>query len=414
MKLEPDDPRLTAHILGELPPGEAREIERAIAADPALGLAAAEVQAFERLLSSTLAGKSDTLSPRQRGTILTRARTIDSGAPALRPRRRITPWLAPLAAAAAILITIQFLLQRGGSTSTGGLAGGEDGGAERVSMLPAPGPIDASAPRRGGNPAAPPDVAALQVADNHPDLRFRGPVSAAHHPTLQLPIRSGSASHAWVSNAILTRGVLPGPDAVRAEELLNHFTLRPVGASAIHQGLTLTVETLRCPWKPSATLAVVNLRGSRESAHQVAAKWNANPANVWRYRLLGHAIPVDETAARPLPSTLEAASDHTVVLEIEPASNGQREFGSIEWTVDGIAAPELAVTADPDQLPSADSRFAALVCAFTEWLVHRGVTTVDTDMLAALSREVAADDPATERLEFLELIARAILIANSL
>ena len=39
MKLHPEDPRLTAYLLGELPADEATAVEHAIAADPALQLA---------------------------------------------------------------------------------------------------------------------------------------------------------------------------------------------------------------------------------------------------------------------------------------------------------------------------------------------------------------------------------------
>ena len=39
MKLNPDDPRLSSYLLGELAPGEAAEVERALAADPALRVA---------------------------------------------------------------------------------------------------------------------------------------------------------------------------------------------------------------------------------------------------------------------------------------------------------------------------------------------------------------------------------------
>ncbi len=412
MKLHPDDPRLTAHILGELPPDEAAKVERAIAADPALGLAVEEIQSVERLLATTLADGAATLSPRQKGAILAHARAIDAGAPVLQPRRRPARWLAPLAAAAAIVAAIVFLLPDGSPTHphTAG-SSSDDDGATPASILPAPGPVDASAPRRAATPAS---VSPPRESAGHPELLRRGPVSAAHHPSLPLPVRSGTASYAWISEAILERSSLPTPAAVRCEEILNRFSYRPIGTTAIHQGLTLTAETIRCPWKPSAQLAIITIRGSRETPHEVSTTWHADTANVWRYRLFGHASPAGETARRPLPTTLPTNGEHAVVLEIEPTSGSHDTLGTIEWTVNGTAAPLLTVgTAHADRAPSADARFAAFVCAFSEWLaMPTDENPVSREILNAMAREISADTPAPERLVFLDLVARATTISQ--
>ena len=64
MKLEPNDPRLSTWVLGELPADEAEEVARAVNADPALQAAAAELRAVGEFLSGTLAASS--LRPDQR------------------------------------------------------------------------------------------------------------------------------------------------------------------------------------------------------------------------------------------------------------------------------------------------------------------------------------------------------------
>ena len=74
MKLDPEDPQLSAYLLGELSAEDASAVERAAAADPALGLALRELESTHRLLANTLAPGSATLLPRQRETIRRAAR----------------------------------------------------------------------------------------------------------------------------------------------------------------------------------------------------------------------------------------------------------------------------------------------------------------------------------------------------
>lgn len=411
MKLEPDDPRLTAYVLGECPPNEAAEIARAIAADPAMGIAAREIETVERLLSSTLSDGGQRLSPRQRGAILAAARDADS-APIThlptRSRPRLGSWLAPLAAAALIVLGFYLFVPENDSGETASRSSTRDL-TMPISMLPAPGPIDASEPRRGGgSPASTPGVPSVE---GHPVLRLRGPVSAAHHPLLPLPIQSGRASYGWVTEAIIHQGKLPHAGAVRSEEILNHFRIRPVGATAIHQGITLTAETLPCPWKPSATLVVVAIRGAREAVNDVTATWHADTSAVWRYRLLGHAT-LAGVAPRPLSRTLGAAAEHVLVIEIEPSSSTSRGFGGIEWTVNGEPAPSLAVSLRPGRTPSIDVRFAALVCMFSEWLRDpSGGNGIDAQLITRSMREVEGDPPFPKRTEFLRLVRKALEIA---
>lgn len=432
MKPASDEPRLTAYVLGECPPDEAAAIARAIAADPALAIAVREIEAVERMLSATFHDGEHTLSARQRGAILTAARTAEV-VPMSRPQprpRRIAHWLVPFSAAALILLGI-FLFIPDDPPATTADAATSESPAVPISMLPAPGPADASTTRRGSAPspaAMPPPI----TTGGHPVLQPRGPVSAAHHPMLRLPIQSGRASYGWISGFIRQDGKLPPADAVRTEEILNHFRIRPVGATAIHRGITLTAETVPSPWNPNATLAIIAIRGARESLHEFTTTWQADAAAVWRYRLIGHAVPVG-AEPRPLARTLAAAAEHVVVLEIEPSSPTQRGFGSIEWTVDGEPAPSLAVARNPTRTPSVDARFAAFVCAVAEWLRQSAGTpdttateasnpttgpaptppaSLDAGMVAAALREIQSDLPAPDRTDFLNLARQALALAS--
>ena len=64
MNLHPDDPRLSAWVLGELPADEAAEVAHAVAADPALQAAADQLRGVCNFLDGTFAAPA--LRPEQR------------------------------------------------------------------------------------------------------------------------------------------------------------------------------------------------------------------------------------------------------------------------------------------------------------------------------------------------------------
>ena len=438
MNLHPDDPRLTNYLLGELPADDSAAVERALAEDPALRMALDELFDLRQILTDTLAPGSDTLLPAQRESILRAAREADQGGTMVlsEPRRMSWHrWQVPLAAAATITLAAILLVLNHDrwrhpplthAAATKDLAPGP--AAHKPSSLPAPGPADAGGSNNpsGLSPAAP--SAGLASTDDFPALRVRGVVTVAACPTLELPVHAGDASLGWITQAILTDRRLPPRDAVRIEEILKHFTLRPNGPSVVARqpasnwhpddrslgtstyAATIATETMACPWQPSASLVIVSIRGNPYSDCDVKAMFRANPATVSRYRLLGFA-PLAHQPQVPLPTRLPAQSSTTLVLQIESTANAATaDFGRIEWSVNGQAAESLTLMPpDGDQAPSADARFAALVCTFAQWLVNDPATTIDNDMLAALARQNAATPslPA-DRADFLTLIERAL------
>ena len=71
-----------------------------------------------------------------------------------------------------------------------------------------------------------------------------------------------------------------------------------------------------------------------------------------------------------------------LMYDIDPkttsVAKNATDFGKIEWSVNGQAAESLALRPpDADQEPSADARFAALVCTFAQWLANDPATTID-------------------------------------
>lgn len=445
MKLSPDDPRLTAYLLGELPPEEAASIRHAIAADPALGLAVAELEHVQRLLNHTLAPEAAALLPRQRQAILNAARDADATGKTtpFPPRRKpatVRTWAVPLAAAALIALAV-FLLIRlpAGSEKTAAVprpdADSKTSLTLEIALLPAPGPADASQTAASeARPAASSDLArnaaarATSLRENGdlflrkvaerlaaaplPDARQlpplvpRGRVSAASSPSLPLPVHAGRASLGWVTRSILQDRKRPPAAAVRIEEILNHFPLRPAGPAAVSQGVTLSTESIACPWKPSATLILVTFRGASDSPREIAATFRAAPATVRSYRLMGFA-PVAGLTPGPLPTRLHAGDITTLMLEVEP-STPTGNPGTIEWSVNDKPAATIPLTRHGAAEPSNDARFAALACTYALWLTGGDSSLIDTDLLAALARENASDTLPADRMDFLHLIDRSL------
>jgi len=446
MKLHPEDPRLTAYLLGELCAEEASAVERASAADPAIRLALRDMERVQILLAGTLAPASVGLLPRQRENIRRRARqaALEGKIVTLASHRRSwKPFLIPVASAAAIILAITVLTR---------LPSGDAGTSARnlpvtpanwdkipleVALLPAPGPADAS--RTGSAPDSPRATAGSGLAERSaardtaiektgdeflrkvaetleaspvpspkdlPDLIPRGLVSAAEHPTLELPIHSGRASLGWIRHAIEQEQTLPHPQAVRLEEILNSYALRPAGATAIAGGATLSTEIIACPWKPSAALLIISIRGAGESAREVRPVFHANPDSVRRYRLLGFSS-LDGVEPGKLPSRLPAKAVTTLAIEIE--SHGSvSHFGTLEWTIDDQPAAPIPLVRQADDEPSDDARFAALLCTFAQWLSGEQAGLIDGELVAALAREIDSPSLSAERTALLDLINQAL------
>ena len=441
MNPDPEDPRLSAYLLGELSADEATAIERAVAADPALGMVLQDLENTQRLLTNTLAPGSSTLLPRQREAVLRAARHADgSGKITAMPpfRKPLKPLLVPIAAAAVIALAAFLLIRlpsenaRNASTPPSPVPSRSSALPLEVALLPAPGPADASnsdaRPTASSNlnEAAAGRAAAMEnngdlflrkVAErlstapppaeaDLPPLHPRGSVSAADNPSLPLPIHAGRASLGWITHSVLEDHKRPPAGAVRPEEILNHFALRPAGAAAISQGVTLSTESISCPWKPSATLLLVSIRGANDTAREVTATLHTAPSSVRSYRLLGFA-PVAGLKPGPLPTRLPAKTITSLVIEIEP-STATGDLGSIEWSVNGRKAAPVTIIRHGDAEPSNDARFAALVCTYAQWLARESSGLIDTDLLAALARESAAEDLPADRMDFLNLIDRSL------
>jgi len=408
MPIHPEDPRLTAYAAGELGAAEAAEVERAVAADPALQAELAEIQATVSIARETLTLPRAVLLAGQKEEILRLARKSDLGqgtAPAIPWFSKMQGWLIP-AAAAAVLAIATFILTRMPDdrpkvTTTSPAKQQAPVGPTDVAKAPAPAPV------------APP-----YVSPN------RGPLAPSRVSRLDLPIRKEKTGLDAITRPIRDDQRLPSRDLVHLEELLNNFTLRFNGTTAIARGAaanwhpdkrpagtppviaTLSTEMVACPWKPSATLLLVSVRGNAHQDTPVSLSYVPDPAKVARYRLLGYSGP-QGGAGQKIPDLLPAGASTVFAIEIEP-TGPQTQFGSLEWTTHGEKAPSIQLTHNRETEPSDDARFATLLCTYGQWLAGEQAGIIDAEIVSGLARELDSATLAPERVEFLALVNRSL------
>jgi hypothetical protein len=452
MKLHPEDPRLTAYLLGELSPEEAAAVERAADADANVRAALDESHKVQRVLMGALAPDSRNLLPLQRENIRRALReTPNTGDPIPFPARKRSPapYLMPVGIAAAIALISWIAFRPAEDATTAPIATApSDGPASTspapveklpfaVAILPAPGPKVPG--QTMSNPPAKDQLAvnakaldlalrdasgemldrvAQQIADaplpdtsSLPDLIARGSVSTAVSTQLDLPILAGRGSLAWIYKSVKENRSLPPSKAVRLEEILNAFELRPSGGTAaISKGVSVSTETLSCPWKPSATLLMIHLQGAANGPRKIEAALSVDPSAVSSFRLLGFS-PMRGVEPGALPTQLPARTATTLLVQIEPRANASR-LGDIQWKVDGADAAPLAVIRNPETEPSNDARFAALLASYSLWLTQDRADAIDPQIVAGLARECSASDLPLDRKEVLVLIGKTIDLGN--
>ncbi len=428
MKLHPEDPRITSYLLGELGPEEAAAVELAAASNPAVQSALTELAAIQKSLTDHLTPLPNKMLSGQRASILQAARQADltgkqEGYDLY--RRNWKPGFISLAAAAAVIIAL-FVYTRAPNTKAAKVAATADTvlPTKPQPAVPVGKSIAASPPT-----ALPPEVVAEQpnipnLNNQAPVLISRGYVTAADGPSLELPILSGKPNLDAITQSIRIERKLPTKESVRLEEILNCFPIRLNGVTAIaraqkqtwhpdnrDEGIsahtaTLAAETLPCPWKPSATLLLISIRGNANNDCDAKVVFHPSPTAVFHYRLLGF-IPNEDSIAAVTTTRLAARSATSLAIEIEPtAVTG--DLGTISWSVNEEPAAGITITRSGDNEPSNDARFASLVCAYSQWLAGDQAGMIDSDLLSALAREIDSVDLPADRADFLKLMEASL------
>ncbi len=407
MKIYPQDPRLTAFLLDELDPAETHKIRKAIAADPALQETIADLNLARADLAASLAFSANVaLLPAQHAAILDEARKVDKNTKNSFFTRWRGGWMPyGISLAAAAVVALILLLKSRPEVKTAPTA---------QVAAPAPAPI-----------AAPPAIsppAALPVIYANPSASAS--LNATEHPSLILPILKDKAGLSAITQSIRNELRLPAAEAVQFEQILNAIPLNLNAVTAIARkpkanwhpdgreagitahAATLGAEIIPSPWKPSAMLLLISVRGNAADSCQAKIVFHPNPENVVRYRLLGYSAPGGSPFGEG-PSLLAAGSATTLAIEIDPTGSAG-DFGILSWEIDGQPAPPISVKRNATSEPSDDARFAALICSFSQWLSHDNTGFLDRELLAALVRENDSETLPPERADFLSLIREAL------
>jgi hypothetical protein len=400
MKLHPEDPRITAYVLGELSPDDAAAVESAAATDPVIQEKIQEAEEIQRFLKERLTTPTAQLLPRHRENIRRAARLGDAASTAS-IWKSLPRWVIPTAAAAVFALAT-FIMRRIP--------------ADKPSQVTGPHPATQT-PTKPVEPLTPKEIPP-------PASAGRVSIPAAQAPTLELPILPGKPNLTAITQSIVEVGKLPPHKEVRPGEILNSFPLRLNGTAAIARGgsapwhpdnrdsgvsahvATVSTETIACPWKPSATLLLVSVRSNGQKDCDLKISFHPDPENVARYRLLGFPSK-DGTPAGSIPTKLPAGSYTTLAIEIE-SSKPDAELGSLEWSADGKPAPSIPLKHKSDAEPSDDARFATLVCTYGQWLAGEQPGIIDREIVFALARETASATLPAERAEFIQLIEMSL------
>jgi hypothetical protein len=300
-------------------------------------------------------------------------------------RETLLPWIIPAAAAAVLTLATAILFWMPGET--------------------------APSPAAKVTSTSPPPPAATPVTAPRGDTTT-GP--------LYLPLQANQPRLAEIITSIRNQRALPSRSSVRPAEILGSFSFRLTGTTAIARPAakpdaaitpplaTLATEMLPCPWKPSSTLLLISLRGNLRQDCQVTLAYHPQPQNVAQAQLLGFPSTTPNPATR-LPTKLVVGAVTTLAIEIATTTTST-DLGSLIWSIDGTAAPEIRLTRQPDAAPSDDARFAALVCTYSQWLAGGQAGVIRPEMISALTREITTATLPADRADFLRLITESLLL----
>ncbi|WP_103334420.1 YfbK domain-containing protein [Pseudotabrizicola formosa] len=119
-----------------------------------------------------------------------------------------------------------------------------------------------------GDAATPPSLAAPDSAPMAEGPEAKGFANAgvnplrvtAEAPVSAFPAKIGTASYALVRSSLMA-GALPRPDAVRVEEMVNHFPYAYPAPEAGEPPFRANVTVMPTPWNPDTRLVQIGLQG---------------------------------------------------------------------------------------------------------------------------------------------------------
>jgi hypothetical protein len=421
MKMNLDDPKLTAYALGELEEPEKSALARAIADSPQAQRVVVEIQQVARTLKSQykLELNEEWIASRKFIAVTDDPFWSKAG---------------PLAIA-AVLTLLAFIGALTLATNRSG------------SALYLAGP----SPREQAEPGQFSAVEGEEAAQPAPDRRRSfgvGPytyvgehpfVSVLSNPRSSFPIVVTSASYSEVLQSI-NAGILPPRDAVRIEQMINYFNYDYPGPTA-GAAFSVNIDVASCPWEQSHDLVRIGLKG-REApgdvhganiiARDTKIDVEFNPMRVASYRLIGYdrrSLPrEDSNSEGARDQGIAAGYTVTALYELVPVAqqfitrhepqtlvSAKLQFRKPDGNGD-VQSIERSVTDDWVDFAQAhpDLKFAAAVAEFGMILCDSGYKGSGTlGAVLKWAQEGKGADANGYRAGFIELVHKAQTLKKS-
>jgi len=251
MKINLDDPNLTAYALGELKEPDQSAMAKMVADSAEAQVFVQETQQLARLLQSEFAVDLDRAGVKPLNILpLPEARSFWSDA------RWMSIGVAALLALSAVVAAVVLSSNRVSQFAT-------LGNKESLPLATAPAVHEADVQMEVmGEPETPAPSAESKQDFNtaeYDHLEENPFMPAVSNPLSTFSIDVDTASYANVRR-ILNSGALPPKDAVRIEEMVNYFAYdypKPEGS----EPFSINLEIAGCPWQPEHRLVRIGLRG---------------------------------------------------------------------------------------------------------------------------------------------------------
>ena len=421
MKMNLDDPKLTAYALGELEEPERSAIARAIADSPEAQRVVLETQQVAQALrlQYKLELKEEWIAPRRFIAV-----TDDS----------FWSKAGPLAIAAGLtLLALIGALALATNRSGSALHLADSSPRERAESGRFSAVEGEEATQFAPNPSRDFGAAPYNYVGEHPF------VSVSSNPRSSFPIVVTSASYSEVLQSI-NAGILPPKNTVHIEQMINYFNYDYPGPSA-DEPFSVNVDVVSCPWEQSHRLVRIGLKGRKASSDVHGANVIAkdakidvefNPVRVGSYRLIGY----DRRSLQGENSNREGARDHgiaagytvTALYELVPVAqqivtrqeaqtllSAKLQFKKPDGNGE-VQSIERSVTNDGVDFAQAhpDLKFAAAVAEFG--MILRDSEYKGNGTFAAVlewAHEGKGSDANGYRAGFIELVRKAQALKKS-
>ncbi|MGJ8695117.1 MAG: hypothetical protein ACSHYF_02285 [Verrucomicrobiaceae bacterium] len=409
MKITPDDPRLTAYVLGELSEEDSECVRRTISNEAALAEAEQEIEGMVSLLRETLGGERGLgLGADRREAIFQAGRQPDAEVILLENRRRVRfQTLGAIAGVAAVITLGVYLLAKTPVSSSPAVIGQEEGRGES-----------------GKTEVAGVESSVAGSSDTNEVVLEEGGISESGVPapvsdervevqdlvSLQIPL---SVKHADLASfeRTLRKGEIP---STRVEEWVNAGNYGTEAMVRVN-GVGASVELGECPWNPGRALIFVVIQDLLDDG--------ISPRMKARLLMEGEQVEsvglvVSKSVRGDLADMQTLASSEATALlyEVELTGNEGRT-GAIDLEVMGVNGEEknsyLPVMGSPVPVRATSAAFqtAVTLARFAKWQNAGASDVGELEQVVAGARNlltVVEDSRTRYALDLILLTSEAI------